>query len=1690
MKTLRRYRLKINVLMTTLMAVWQIGQPLCAADITWTAGSNSNFNWATAANWSAGVPTLADNVFFLSPVPNPGSLPLPGVVSLGAGSLAGSLSFKDNYTLSGGDLSLGAAGIRVDMAQYVTINSLLTGADGFTKTGGGVVRLANNGNTYTGLTNISNGSVIITNESALGLSSTDIVVSGSGSRGFGGGSLILEGGYQSGITMMRNLVLSGRGPTTDRSAALLAVGSHTLAGTVTGGFNSQNTTLNSANGLLSISGPLVINGTSGTTFTAFGVVNSAGAGSYSVTGTLSGTGSIEKTGGGTLFLNPSDASGFNGTVRVGAGSIRIDQFSALGINAGTGTSGPIDLNGGTLEMRIGTVDGATTASGKVVYHRGGSSVLYADHAVGSSAINGTYTFTGFTFEDNLTTTLNSRNGYGMTFANAAVNGGDNNTTITNNLSGLLTYTGNFWSNANNTGNRTLTIGGNGNTLITGNIVASAADFNHSLSKSGSGTLTITSTGSTLDGNVNISGGILAITDFRSITNNTSTINIGSSTTAGTLSIIGNNLLLANLTTSKVINLNGTTGAATILANQTGTSPGVVLNADFTATNGTSGNPKTLTLGGTNLGANTINGVIPNNAAGGLVNLTKIDAGTWVLGGSNQFTGTTTIANGTLRLRANAAVSTILHDTSGITFNAVNTYAGGTLELVGQAGANNIEYVGTLTPTQGANTIKLSPGAGGTASLVFSSLSGVVGASGVNIVGSTGGSTVTLTGVADGLVSPTIYMDGANFAYAQGGVLRSPDYALDAGFISSSTNLTDGMNNEIVASFNTNNATINTLRINGGHTLSLNASQTLVVRNGAANSVGGILATGGTSEITGGTGIHSGGSGALAIRVNGATDVLTLSTPITSGSTGGFTKNGAGTLILTAANNQSGTISINEGTVQLAGSGRLSAGNAAVTIRQGAILDLNGVTPATTSGSWNNNGILTNSSSTPVTFTVGNTSGTGTSFGTFQETNGVINIVKAGTGGMTWNGLSNHTGVTTIASTGIITVGSLGNIGEASGIGAGSAANNAGSLVFSGASSSQAYGGLAYNGRDSVSIDRLFTFGGTAASSGARIQASGAQGGALIFNNFGSLAFASPNIAQGLVLGGTNTSDNLFNPRITDNGTAQVSLYKADAGLWVLGNGSNSYTGPTTLNNGILRAISGSTLPTASNLSLNGGIFESQGTLSRTLGTGANQFRFQAAAANTARFGGGFAAADSKLTVNWGNDSAVWGSTASFLDARDGLILNSSVALSEVELQNDFSLGTGTNTGATLSITTTSGSATVTMASGTTAGLTVGQAISGTNIPAGSYILAITAANTFTISANASATGTATSATVAAPNMRAIRVDDNTSTFADFATISGDISGGTGMGIRKVGAGTLQLFGNNTYNGETSVYQGTLVVRSLGNSATPGQATSVGLSTGANLPANALTLGNGGGTTGGILQYVGTGETSDRLIRLNSTGTNQIHADGTGPLILTNVLNDAVAGAKTLALRGSNSAGNMITSPLIDNGGTLSVTIDGGATWVLTNSGNNYTGATTVAAGALGIGHNQAIGTGPLIISNASIFAYGADRTITNEVRHNNNTGAAFIGDYSLNFTNTYAMLATTSNPSTTTNGIVTGKTLTLGNVTANAITAARTWTINGTGDTIIGGNITTSTAFNLNLAYSGTGSLTLGGSSNQLNEVC
>lgn len=1699
MKHFRTHRRLISSLMIALMAFWQIGQPLHAATFYWDSDANASGNNAdgtglggtgdwdtTTANWwnltddIAWPNTTTDRAIFSGPFV--AGAPTLHTVTLSSGIIANQLSFlRSGYTLTGGDITLGGTtpGLHANLGESATISSLIAGTDGLTMTGGGSIRLTNLGNSYTGATTIANGSLIISDPAALGgTGSVNIVTTNNtplntNSIGFGGGSLVLDG-TAGGFTLARDVDFEGQGPIGGRGSAILSLGNNTLSGTLRSAISPlplsptatiRSSRINSVNGTLTLSGTLNVGGTAGTTVTSLGGINSAGFGNFSLTGVLAGTGTLEKSGAGTLFLNPSDTSGFSGHLRVSGSatgqqsSVRVTQAtvagtSIFGAGTGTTTASAIDLNGAglaVLEFRNdGDLDFGALASGKNVYNRN-RGIIFTGPAAGGAGINGTTTLGALhqnasgTASTN-TTTFESRNGFGLTFttltSDASTSTSTITNTLTNNMGGTLRFTGNVTRPEGSTASRPrpFVIGGNGNTIIQGSII-SGTDPGKTLTKSGSGNLTIQGVATTLAGTVSITGGAITITDFRSLTNNTAAISLGNATTTGGNLIIGGTGVTptaGGLTTSKTITLNTTTASNSIYANQTGLNP-VILNGAITkiaaATTGS------LILGGTNTADNIINSVIPVETTPSTGGLIKLGAGTWVLNAANTFRGSTTIQNGTLKLRATSAASDVIGAlaTNTVVFsaNATTGTAGGTLEFRGFAGAATTETLGALTPTAGAATIRLLGNGGSAADLTFTSLGATTAASSVNFdtSGALGG-VITLAGQAATTATNLpgtanflghLYLNGADFATINGSAqVVAPTYAGAGDFQNAAGALVNAVHNKLTGSFTNGAETVSSL-VTNSHTLTLSGN--FVV------STGGILQSGGTATIQSDNAtprlINQTGTAArnVAIRVDGSSDVLnlgTLTNPVNIGSftTGGLTKNGAGTLDIFGTNAQTGTTNINEGTVRLSGAaGRISATSANLVIRQGATLELNGTTGANaTVAALDGAGIITNVDAAAATFIQ---TGAGAWNGIFQDGAGVLNVTKAGTtGAPTWSGLNTYTGVTTIGgTTGLLTVDHMANGGVASGIGASS--SEASNLVFSGTSSGLVYRGSIIEsaltlGSRSATTDRLFTLAGT----GATLSSTASLNNAIVWSNTGAIVHGVTG-PQTLVFTGTSTGDNTFNPQLTDSGVGAniTSLTKTAAGQWNLGNSNNTYTGVTTVGNGILALNHNGALSANSALALGttttSGILQMSGTFERNLAAA------PAAGIGTVTWtgttgGGGFAAHSTALTVTLnGGAGLTWGS-GGFVGTggTQSLIFNSTSALADVTFTNAIDLGAA---------------------------------------------------------------------------VRTITVNDNVNTGADYATVSGVLSG-AGGGLLKNGNGILRVTGANSYTGTTGVSAGTLVVSSLGSS-TGGGTSSVGAGGVAMDNSNAINLG-AGGNNAGILQYVGPGETSDRKIRFNSTtgtsSTNQIHADGSGPLILTNVANDMAAGAKSVVLRGSNTAGNMITSQLSDNGGALSITVDGGATWILTNSANNYTGTTTASAGALGIGHDTAIGAA-LTNSNGNIFAYGGDRTLLNTLNLANNATSGFIGDYSLTFNGTNNLAAGANNLNLY-NSVASGKAVTFNGLVANALTGTRAWALDGSGETVINGNFTTTTGFGANITKSGNGTLTLGTSGagsnwNQANNV-
>jgi autotransporter-associated beta strand protein len=131
--------------------------------------------------------------------------------------------------------------------------------------------------------------------------------------------------------------------------------------------------------------------------------------------------------------------------------------------------------------------------------------------------------------------------------------------------------------------------------------------------------------------------------------------------------------------------------------------------------------RTLTLTGTNTGANTFADPVGNSAAGGVLSLAKAGTGNWVLtSAANTYTGNTTVTAGTLTLAAGASIATSpnISVSNGATFN-VN----GTLSATANVTANGaVNFAGNPGTTPTTRTLgSVSVGSSGAVTVTLSSV---------------------------------------------------------------------------------------------------------------------------------------------------------------------------------------------------------------------------------------------------------------------------------------------------------------------------------------------------------------------------------------------------------------------------------------------------------------------------------------------------------------------------------------------------------------------------------------------------------------------------------------------------------------------------------------------------------------------------------------------------------------------------------------------------------------------------------------------------------------------------------------------------------------------------------------------------------------------------------------------------------
>lgn len=613
---------------------------------------------------------------------------------------AGTATFNFSGPISG------AGGITKSGASTLILSGANSYAGATTINNTSVLRISNStalGSTATGTTINSGGVLQLTGGIAVGSESLSIVGDGLGSTTGAMNSLAGNNSWsgnltvQSGTTTRINsasgsLTISGNvslSPTTGDQFVLQGAGNGTISGVISGvsrltkGANGAGTwTLTGANtytgqtsisaGSLSVASLNSVSG--GTASSNLGAPTSVAAGTINLGGGTAG-GTLVYTGAGETtdrVLNLAGSSGGGGVTSNGTGPLVF-------------TSSPTAADGSKTLTLQGNNTGDNTFTGAIGNPSSGSLSL-TKTGTGRWVLGRTHTYAGTT---NVTTgflTISNGGALGTTTGGTSVasagsleltgditvagealsltGDGPNSGGVLRNVSGNNTWSGNITVNLGTNGTSRITSVA-GNLSLTGGVTLTSTDQfvlqgdgTGSISGviSGTGRVTRSTNGNgvwtfsgtnTYTGATTISSGGISVATVGSVGSASSNLGAPADAASGTIQIGGNESTGTLIytgpgeTTNRVINLGGTTGGARVTASGTGP---LAFTSAFTATGAGS---KTLTLDGTNSGANTVGGAIVDNSAANTTAVTKSGAGTWVLGGNNTYTGNTTVSAGLL-----------------------------------------------------------------------------------------------------------------------------------------------------------------------------------------------------------------------------------------------------------------------------------------------------------------------------------------------------------------------------------------------------------------------------------------------------------------------------------------------------------------------------------------------------------------------------------------------------------------------------------------------------------------------------------------------------------------------------------------------------------------------------------------------------------------------------------------------------------------------------------------------------------------------------------------------------------------------------------------------------------------------------------------------------------------------------------
>ena len=1668
----------------------------------WT-GSGANTSWSTTGNWTAngvaGLTGLGNSDLFakadLARGATGATIALNGAApKINNLTINGGTGAVGAYTISqgtGGSITLGgtapvinvlagtsntisapvglAASASVDTSTGASLgmSGVISGTGfGLTKRGAGTLTLSG-ANNYTGATTVNDGTLLLDMTGSGALSASSALALGGGtfsvlgktganvtaqtlaslSLTAGASSIVItpNGGTSTTLTITSAAVTSaaGRSLHFDTSVgtpgtALVAWNPTLTSGLIGGGFTMRD---NAGTGFATITGGNVTRLTPGTVLAAGNpnsattnfLTNTAGTITNTVVAAALNSLTVDTAAGSNIW----DLGGNTATVSTGG-------LAMAGANNFTIQSGTLRSNtAGNSDLIVNQWGSGAMAISSVIANGNGNSSL-TKSGTGTLTLSGANTYTGGTFVNAGTVTLSGAgtlgNAAALTLSGGGLNLGTLSATVGNVSITAAAATGDTIQNGSLTGANNIDYAASnprGNAIISANLLVSGgAGF----AKSGGGTTTLSGV-NTYTGSTTVSGGILALSGSGTLGNGAALTLSGGSLDLGTTSqTVG----AVSVTTAVV-------GGDTI---KNGSLTGA-LNTNYAVSN---------TTGTAIISANLL--------ASGTAGFDKSGAGTTTLSGANAFTGVTTISVGTLSINS-------IRNAGSVTANALGTPAAGVDSIIGLAATGTLQYTGT-TAGSSDRVINLSTAGGGTFTLDASGSTAFALSGGITTSGTSGTSTLLLTGTGNGSQGGTI-VDGTGNVTAVTKTGNSIWTLSGANTYTGTTTLTTARLQVGVASVGTpaliTSSAIGkgTLSFDGGFISSDSTTARTILNpvtlTGNATNNFGIgdapVSLGGTGNIGKLTfeGTMNLGTVVRSVGVHSAAEFK----GVVSGAGGGLTKNGFATLTLSGAHTYTGAVTVREGTLAIGANAPSGADGALGNATSDVNLGVAGAASRASDG-YRNASILISGGAFTVGRIIRLATNDGSDGGTRVLTIGGDTAHNSVFSGNIFLGTTNQAGkpVTLTAASG----GQVTFSGVIQGPGG---TSTAGEILL---------GTVTKTGLGTVVLSGVNTYTGTTTV------------------NAGTFTLQNPSAGLTQTLTGALT---LAGPDVTlhsdyNSGSGNLSTTFGSFVARTAGNTENIVRtgGDNTTNKIVLTSTANA--PLAASGSNNLGIFFGGSEYARysaanttfqavDYGTDSNA---QPVVAGGATLGFNNAAFDAKITAAITNQTTasvntvnVAGNNNLTLDPLQTLSINGILKSGNVAGGATISGGTGIQT-------TGSGGEMVIRTDGTDDALTISTPIlaNGTNAltKSGAGVLTLSAANTHTGLTYVNG-GTLTVANTLALQFSTLNPAVNNAVVFDAAVAGavtvGGLSGSGGFALQdnagspaavaltaggnnfnttysgalggsgslvKTGTGTLTLNGANTYAGTTTVSVGTLRFDSAASIGGSGRSVTV---------ANSATVVAGYPINNAFLNRlvensntstVGLGFVNSAFLFVN---TNPLDFGSATGATLDNASLAAVqamtyAGTLTPHSSGYKLGGGTATltmdTVLADSGGSRSLTKRGTADTVILTKDNTYTGGTTISGGTLQVGGGGSVGslgagtvtnTATLDFRRADVFTVSNNITGAGGILNktlgvgtliltgtNNYTGATNVSAGILRFNSLASIAATTRNITVNANSTV------------------------------------------------------------------